>query len=291
VQAVAGDRLFPTSRCESTASERLLASRHVSCGSLTIGHIMKDSTVKQSLSKVLRAALIALGIGLGAGLGAVGPAQAALWTGAWDPRYGQPFDANFDADVLGWRGVAVFEIPDACIVVGTVSSASCTGMELVNAQVTFYDFLTNATVETFDYAPSDLSSFTATFGAGGVLTSLVSDYFAPRSPVSDFSVINLYTFSLQFVEDGVRMYHTKDYDLWGYPVGPYSPEHCESYWLLRLTQPWVCGYSGTYSDGTSAPAIVVTYTKVPEPGSLALLLAAGMAGLTLRIGRTGRRAV
>jgi len=237
--------------------------------------------VNRSLSRVLGSAAVAACLGMLS----LSVAHAAFWTGAWDPRYGQPFDANFDADVLGWRGNAVFEVPDACIVVGTVNSSSCAGMQLLNAQVTFYDFLTNATVETFDYAPADLGAFSATFGAGGLLTSLTSDFFAPRSPVSDFSIINLYTFSLQFVEDGVRMYHTKDYDLWGLPVGPYSATQCETYWLLRITQPWVCGYSGTYSDGTSAPAIVVTYTKVPEPGSLALLLAAGTAGLLLRVRR------
>lgn len=237
-----------------------------------------------SIARLARTALIAAGVSL-AGVGA---AQAALWTGAWDPRYGKPFDGNFDADILGWRGISVFEIPDECVVVGTVNSSSCAGMALVSAQVTFYDFQTDATVETFNYAPTDLSSFSATFGAGGVLTSLVSDFFAPRSPVSDFSVINLYTFSLQFVADGVRMYHTKDYDLWGYPVGPYSPEKCDKSFLLRISQPWVCGYSGTYSDGTSAPAIVVTYSKVPEPGSIALLFAAGLAGLGVY--RFGRRA-
>ena len=237
--------------------------------------------MNRSLNKLVSKALVAVVLGMLS----LSAAQAALWTGAWDPRYGQPFDGNFDADILGWRGNAVFEIPDECIVVGTVTSAACTGMQLVSAQVTFYDFLTDATVEVFDYAPADLGAFSATFGAGGLLTSLTSDFFAPRSPVSDFSIINLYTFSLQFVEDGVRMYHTKDYDLWGLPVGPFSPSQCEKYWLLRISQPWVCGYSGTYSDGTSAPAIVVTYTKVPEPGSLALLLAAGTAGLLLRVRR------
>ncbi len=238
-----------------------------------------------SIARLARTALIAAGVSL-AGVGA---AHAALWTGAWDPRYGQPFDGNFDADVLGWRGIATFDIPEFCIGTnGVADSSTCSAMSLVSAQVIFYDFQTDATVETFNYAPSDLSGFSATFGAGGVLTSLVSDFFAPRSPVSDFSIINLYTFSLQFVEDGVRMYHTKDYDLWGYPVGPYSPEQCQKYWLLRISQPWVCGYSGTYSDGTSAPAIVVTYSKVPEPGSIALLFAAGLAGLGVY--RFGRRA-
>jgi hypothetical protein len=240
--------------------------------------------VNFSIARLARTALIAAGVSL-AGVGA---AQAALWTGAWDPRYGTPFDGNFDADVLGWRGIATFDIPETCIFDGAAVS-TCTGMSLVSAQVTFYDFNTNASVETFNYAPSDLSGFSATFGAGGVLTSLVSDFFTPRSPTSSFSVINLYTFSLQFVEDGVRMYHTKDYDLWGFPIGPYSPEKCDKNWLLRVSQPWACGYSGTYSDGSEpVPAVLVSFSKVPEPGSIALLFAAGLAGLGVY--RFGRRA-
>ncbi len=236
-----------------------------------------------SVARLVRTALIAAGISL-AGVGA---AQAALWTGAWDPRYGTPFDGNFDADVLGWRGIATFDIPETCIDGFTADSSACAGMSLVSAQVTFYDFNTDTTVETFEYAPGDLSGFSATFSAGGQLTSLISDFFAPRSPTSNFSVINLYTFSLEFVENGVRMYHTKDYDLWGYPVGPYSPEKCDKSFLLRISQPWVCGYSGTYSDGSApAPAVLVSFSKVPEPGSIALLFAAGLAGLVVyRLGR------
>ncbi|MDZ7652512.1 MAG: PEP-CTERM sorting domain-containing protein [Burkholderiaceae bacterium] len=236
-----------------------------------------------SVARLARTALIAAGVSL-AGVGA---AQAALWTGAWDPRYGTPFDGNFDADVLGWRGIATFDIPEFCIVGNTATSSACSAMSLVSAQVEFYNFNTDATVETFNYAPGDLSDFSATFGAGGVLTSLVSNFFEPRSPVSNFSVINLYTFSLQFVEDGVRMYHTKDYDVLGFPVGPYSPEKCDGNWLLRISQPWVCGYSGTYSDGSApAPAVLVSFSKVPEPGSIALLFAAGLAGLGVyRLGR------
>lgn len=242
-----------------------------------------------SIARLARTALIAAGVSL-AGVGA---AQAALWTGAWDPRYGAPFDGSVepfdpDPDVLGWRGIATFDIPEACISGGTAVS-TCPGMSLVSAQVTFYDFQTDATVETFNYAPNDLSGFTANFDAGGQLTSLDSKFFAPRSPTSSFSVINLYTFSLQFVEDGVRMYHTKDYELWGIPIGPYSPKECDKNWWLRVSQPWVCGYSGTYSDGTQAPpAVLVSFSKVPEPGSIALLFAAGLAGFGAY--RFGRRA-
>lgn len=227
------------------------------------------------LPALLRAAACAGALALTS----IGPAQAALWSGAWDPRYGVPFDANFDSDVLGWRGTALFEVPDECVAPGVVSSASCAGMRLVTAQVTFYDFMTDAAVETFNYTSADLSGFSVTIDGGGNLGSLTSDFFAPRQPTSDFSIINLYAFSLQFVEEGVRMYHTKDYDVFGIDVGPFSPEKCDASWWLRITQPYACGYSGTYSDGSTAPAVTVAFTRVPEPSSIALLFAAGFAGL------------
>jgi hypothetical protein len=243
--------------------------------------------VNFSIARLARTALIAAGVSL-AGVGA---AQAALWTGAWDPRYGTPFDGNVDADVLGWRGIATFDIPEFCIDGNTADSSACPAMSLVSAQVIFYDFNTNVDVAEFNYAPGDLDGFSATFD-GGVLKSVVTDaFFAPRQPVdTGFSIIDYYSFSLQFVLGGVRMYHTKDYDLWGFPIGPYSPKECDKKWLLRVSQPWACGYSGTYSDDTDPPppVVLVAYSKVPEPGSIALLFAAGLAGLGVY--RFGRRA-
>jgi hypothetical protein len=220
------------------------------------------------------------------GLASVGTAQAALFTGAWDPRYGEPFDT--EPEVLGWRGSAVFEVPDACIIVGAVSSASCSGMQLISAQVVFYDYLNGTTLDIFNYTAPDLSGFSATFGAGGALISISSNFFSAREPTSDFANIDAYGFRLRFVEAGVQMYHSLDLSF-DYLADPLliPPK-----WCFDWTG-FVCGYSGTYSDGTSAPAVVVTYSKVSEPGSLVLLLAALVSSLLLGWGQRrtpGRRA-
>lgn len=228
--------------------------------------------MNRRLSNLLRGAVVACALGL-AGIGA---AQAAVFVGSWDPVYGKPFDTG--PEVLGWRGTAEFEIPDVCIVSGTVDSDDCAGMQLLNAQVQFYDYINGPVVETFNYGTADLDSFSATFGAGGVLTSLTSSFFSSRQPDTNFSFIELYSFSLQFVEAGARMYHTKDFDIGWIDIGPFSPEFCKSWHLPNL----ICGFSGSYSDGTSAPAVPVTFSKVPEPGSLALILLAGVVGLGLR---------
>lgn len=221
------------------------------------------------LSRVLRNFVAATALGL-AGVGA---ANAAIFVGSWDPLYGKPFDTG--SEILGWRGTATFEIPDACIAVGTVNSTACAGMQLVEAEVEFYDFINGPVVETFTYGATDLDWFSATFGAGGVLTSLTSDFFSSRQPTTDFSFIDLYSFALQFVDGGARMYHTKDYDIGWIDIGPFSPSFCKALHLPSL----ICGYSGTYSDGTTAPVVHVTYSRVPEPATLALLLTAGLVAL------------
>jgi hypothetical protein len=230
--------------------------------------------MKQRLWTVLRRSLAVLGLGVFT----IGTAHAGAWVGQWDPKYGKPFD--YGSEVLGWRGRAIFEIPDECVTTGTVRSADCAGMQLIGAEVTFFDYLNGPVIETFNYVTADLSAFAATFDASGALTSLTSAFFAPRQPVdTGFSIIDYYSFSLQFVDAGVRMYHTKDYELGPLDIGPYSPEYC-SKWRLPIL---VCGYSGTYSEGSSAPAVVVTFSKVPEPGTLLLLGAALLAVAALRL--------
>lgn len=68
--------------------------------------------------------------------GAAAPAQAAVYNGSWDPAFGAAFPQ------LGWNGEGTFFIPDACLALGAglhLNSGACAGMELVRADVNFYD--------------------------------------------------------------------------------------------------------------------------------------------------------
>lgn len=205
------------------------------------------------------------------------PARAAVYTGSWDPAYGAPFDNP--AQTLGWRGIASFFIPDACVAPGVITSAMCPGMQLEDAEVVFYNNLTNATVETLTYGSADLGAFAMTFNASGDLTLVTTGFFAPRAPTSSFANINYYTFLLQFVSDGVQMYHSLDLS----PPFTWSPGFIPPDWCAKLHLPvYKCGFSGVDPDsGSSGPVRVgVTYTRVPEPGSLLLI---GLALLALGV--------
>lgn len=237
-----------------------------------------ETTLIQRFARFAQAAVLTLLCALGA----ASPAGAIVFTGAWDPVYGAPFDTA--PDVLGWRGNATFDVPDACVIAGTVSSTSCAGMQLKSAQVVFYDVLGGGgTIETFNYAPTDLGSFAVDFGADGSILGLTSAFFAPVFPTSTFADINYYGFLLQFVAGGVQMYHSVDLLLWNqeYII---PPKHC-----FNFIPGFICGYSGTYTDPANAPPpgpLAITFTRVPEPGALALLAVACLAGFTF----TRRRA-
>jgi hypothetical protein len=124
------------------------------------------------------------------------------------------------------------------------------------------------------------------FGTAGEVLSLTSSFFAPQQPDSSFANINYYGFQLQFVEAGARMYHSLDLAFWSdSKLVTVDPNHCYK-WIPGF----VCGYSGTYSDGSpTAPAVFVEFKVVPEPSSIWLLLAAGAAGWMLLRRRPARR--
>jgi hypothetical protein len=83
-----------------------------------------------------RSALRTLGLALACWL--AGPAHAAVYTGIWDPPFGNPFTAD-----LGWRGSATFSVPPGCVLGGSGDVDNfydCDGQAVV----------TQATVELYD---------------------------------------------------------------------------------------------------------------------------------------------
>ena len=62
-----------------------------------------------------------------------GAAQAAIYTGNWDPAYGASFEG------LGWKGTASFFIPDACLAssgwIANTDGCAGGGMQVLGANV------------------------------------------------------------------------------------------------------------------------------------------------------------
>ena len=90
-------------------------------------------------------------------LSAVAPAQAAVYRGSFDPVY----DAGRFGPQLSYRAEATFFVPNACLSGAPViaatfltdSSNPCSfgAMTLLTAKVTFYNNVTNATIETVPF--------------------------------------------------------------------------------------------------------------------------------------------
>lgn len=196
---------------------------------------------------------------LGLGLAAALPAQAAVYTGIWDPAYGAPFTN------LGWRGDSTYFVPDGCELAGTGlvdNAAACDGQAIVTqARVEFYDINDSqtSTLATLIFDPQSMVIGQLSY-IGGVLSALETSSSAFTTPVGsllDFGVEPGTMFSLRFtLADGPR--------------------------LDWLSCPDNQDCSRGTNDATNFPARF-TIQQVPEPGSLALAaLALGVAGLARR---------
>ncbi len=199
-----------------------------------------------------------------AGLAFTAPAQAAIYSGAWDPAFGSAFPD------LGWRGEARFFVPDACRTesgfVFNFEPCSNLGMKILSAEVEFYK-LSDPTNPLFQETLlfDDPSSFVAGMRIeNGHLTGLFGtfDYFVPSTlplaggPFTDFILF--------FEDDLARMGFISDP-----PDGPTT-------------------------RGFSDRNAFITFRLVPEPGSIALAALAILLLVPLarsrgaaRVGRAG----
>jgi hypothetical protein len=140
---------------------------------------------------------------------AVGPAQAAIYTGVWDPTYGFPFTN------LGWRGSAGFSVPNGCKPPGTVdidNDVDCGGLAAVtNAKVEFYDIsqVGQPTLSTVVFTPSatelDISTLRFVSGALTELIATFSDSQTTGISLAAFGVLPSTQFSLEFTLGGPRL--------------------------------------------------------------------------------------
>ncbi len=197
------------------------------------------------------------------------PAQAAYYTGVWDPNFGSPFTN------LGWRGSAEFYVPDFCKATGTADVSNplaCDGLaEFQSATVQFYD-VTDPGLDTiisigFDPLSLDIGTLRFVDGALTQLTTTLSNFVLPDADLTKFGVSRDTEFSLQFTLEGPRL-------AWG-----------------SCNVDTGCEVSGFNDSVNFPPTFVITEISVPEPGTpvLAAVALLMLAVLRLRARRQRQR--
>jgi hypothetical protein len=192
------------------------------------------------------------------GMMSMAPAHAVSVVGKWDPSFGAGFPD------LGWRGEATFFLPDACLAESgwVLNSNSCSdsGMKILSAEVEFYKVSdpTNAAFQEtllFDVPSSAVDRMRI---GSGQLTGVDGSFLYSRSSTLALAGAPYTSFVLFFEGDLAWMSYTSD-----------TPNGV------------VTGFSDPNpADGRP----VVTFSVIPEPGSVTLLLAA-----LLMIGVLSRR--
>jgi hypothetical protein len=207
----------------------------------------------------LKAALAAVAVAATGLLGAAG-AQAALYTGQWDPAYGGIFPS------LGWKASAVFDVPGSCLALGTandvpVTAGPCAGFSVLSAQLQFYDVAAPGTVlGTYALNPSVI--VTGVDIAGGALAGVDTGFFDYVVPSLAVAGSGSYSFSLI---------------LYGGTLAQlaYANPIATSPGCAFLPVPGArCGLSQNPAQGVFAAVAA----PIPEPETYALMLA-GLAGL------------
>ena len=199
-----------------------------------------------------------------AAFGSAGPAQAAVYTGTYDPAYGGIFPQ------LGWRASALFNVPDACLAIGNGSnlpvSGACSGFDVLSAEVSFYNVANPATtLQSYALDPNVIVNGIDI--ANSKLVGVDSGFF--DFFVSDLAIAGggKYSFSL-------LLYGGNQAQL----IFAFPQETSPGCAFLPV-QGADCGVSANAATGVFAP--------IPEPETLALMLAGlGAVGLA---GRRRRR--
>jgi len=217
---------------------------------------VKAQQMLHTLSRGLKQSVAAAAFA--AGLACVSPAQAIVYTGAWDPAFGSAFPD------LGWRGEANFFVPDACLsesgLVFNFESCSGSQMQILSAEVEFYKLSdpTNPLFhETliFDVPSSAVLAVTLN---DGMLEGVLGTFLYARSSTLPLAGGPYTEFVLFFEDDLARLGFVSD--------PPYGKK--------------TFGFSDR-NPPDGAPRM--TFRVVPEPGSLALLMAAvGGIGIVMR---------
>jgi PEP-CTERM motif len=223
---------------------------------------MKTKRLEVAIVWITRARSVLCFVLLGAAatLAGMGSAQAAIYTGSWDPAYGTIFPE------LGWKASGLFDVPDACLAMGSGEnipiSGSCAGFSVLSAQVDFYNVASPSTI---------LQSFNLNTNVfvdgidltGGHLSGVDTGFFHFFVPTLDIAGGGDYSFSLILFGGNQAQLVYAD------PTTT-SPA-CDSFPVRGAS----CGHSISAAEGVFAP--------VPEPETYALMLAGlGALGFAAR---------
>lgn len=224
-----------------------------------------------------RAALVGAAIILAAALGASGQAQAAVYRGVWDPAFG----ASSVFPSLGWKGTATFSIPDACLadsgwIAFDNACANNGGMKVLGATVGFYDAINDRSgtniLETLAFSnpmwlvySMEITDHKLT-GVSAGFSESVRAYYSLAGSGTNYFALTFFPGDGSGTGKGASLFYTRagQNPTCAYP-GPSSSANC--------------GYSTTTPN--------VTYALVPEPATVALVLA-GLAAIGL-VARRRRR--
>jgi len=197
-------------------------------------------------------------------LGPAGTAQAAFYTGQWDPAYGSIFPS------LGWRASAVVDVPESCLALGTGSnvpiSGPCAGFDVLSARVDLYNVASPATIlQSFNLDTNVIVNGINIAGSqlAGIDTGFF-DFFVPTLPIAGSGN---YSFSLILFGGNLAQL------IYANPITT-SPG-CAFLPVSGAS----CGISANAARGVFAPLAA----PIPEPETYALMLAGlGALGFVAR---------